>query len=72
MTEAVTPRRLTPDSVVIGILAAVATGMSLDVACRNAGVSRGTFYVWLKDEPELVSQYALAVQRQVTSRFSKD
>ncbi|CAE6944158.1 hypothetical protein R75471_05526 [Paraburkholderia domus] len=71
MSEAVTPRRLTPDSVVIGILAAVAMGLPLDVACRNAGVTRQSFYIWMKDEPELVDRYAEATRQQVHSRFSR-
>lgn len=72
MTEVVTPRRLTPDSVVAGILAAVATGLSLDQACRNAGVSRQSFYYWLQDEPALVDRYAEATRQQIHSRFSKE
>ena len=72
MTEAVTPRRITPDAVIVGILAAVATGMSLDAACRNAGVSRQSFYIWMQAEPGLVNQYAEATKRQITSRFSRD
>lgn len=71
MTEVVTPRRLTPDSVVAGILAAVATGLPLDVACRNAGITRQSFYHWMRDEPELVGRYAEATRRQVHSRFAR-
>ncbi|WP_405044896.1 hypothetical protein [Paraburkholderia sp. USG1] len=71
MSEAVTPRRLTPDSVVIGILAAVATGLPLDVACRNAGTTRQSFYTWMRDEPELVDRYAHAVQQQTHNRFAR-
>jgi len=71
MNETVTPRRTTPDDVVDGILAAVATGLPLDVACRNAGVVRQSFYYWLRDEPELVTRYARAVQQQVFSRFGR-
>lgn len=72
MSELVTPRRSTPDSVVSGILAAVATGLPLDVACRNFGVSRQSFYVWMRDEPELVDRYAKATAMQIHSRFSRD
>lgn len=71
MTEAQTIRRLTPDSVVIGILAAVASGLALEVACRNAGVSRQAFYLWMRDEPELVAGYAEATRQQIHSRFSR-
>lgn len=72
MTEVVTPRRLTPDSVITGILSAVATGMSLDAACLNAGVTRQSFYIWMKDEPQLVNRYAAATAQQVHSRFSRE
>lgn len=72
MNETLTPRRSTPDSVVSGILAAVATGLPLDVACRNAGVTRQAFYYWMRDEPGLVDRYAEATRQQIHSRFSKE
>ncbi len=66
-----TPRRSVSDSVVSGILAEVSTGMTLDSACKNAGITRQSFYYWLRDEPQLVEQFAQAKQQQTQNRFAK-
>jgi hypothetical protein len=72
MSESHAPRRQTPDSVLKGILLAVASGMALDTACVNAGINRKTFYAYMHDDQQLVNDYAEATRQQVHSRFSRD
>ncbi|SAL55621.1 hypothetical protein AWB69_05969 [Caballeronia udeis] len=72
MNESRAPHRETPDSVLKGILAAVASGLALDTACTNAGINRKTFYMYLRDDRQLVADYAEATKLQVHSRFSKE
>jgi hypothetical protein len=65
-------RRTVPDATVRGILDGVAGGMSLLVACEQAGISRESFYRWMREgDHQLAHDYSVAVQQQVHARFSK-
>lgn len=65
-------RRTVPDATVKAILDNVAGGKSLLTACEQAGVSRESFYRWMREgDHQLALDYSLAVQQQVHSRFSR-
>lgn len=65
------PQRLIPDSVIREVLAWVATGQPLDTACRNAGIARNTFYVYMRADQQLVQAYADAVREQTRARYQR-
>jgi hypothetical protein len=65
-------RRTVPDATVSLILNGVAGGKSLLLACEEAGVSRESFYRWMREgDHQLALDYSLAVQQQVQTRFSR-
>ncbi|KPD18832.1 hypothetical protein ADM96_08265 [Burkholderia sp. ST111] len=65
-------RRTVPDATVQAILDGVAGGMSLLTACERAGVSRESFYRWMREgDHQLALSYSQAVQRQVHARFNR-
>lgn len=66
-------RRTTPDATVKMILDSVAGGLSLSAACVQAGISRESFYRWMREgDHQLAVGYSRAVQQQVQARFSKE
>ena len=65
-------RRTVPDATVRLIIDGVAGGKSLLLACEHAGVSRESFYRWMREgDHQLALDYSQAVQRQIHNRFSK-
>lgn len=42
------------------ICEAIASGKSLNKACKAAGIAKRTWYLWLREHPELVDRYARA------------
>jgi len=55
------------------ILDSVAGGLSLLAACEQAGISRESFYRWMREgDHQLALDYSIAVQQQVHARFARD
>ncbi|MDR0462710.1 MAG: hypothetical protein LBG64_00615 [Pseudomonadales bacterium] len=49
------------------ILEGLAKNSIVEVACQKSGVSRATYYRWLKDDPEFAAQAQEAIDKGVAS-----
>jgi hypothetical protein len=63
------PRRLIPDIVIENVLASVARGDTLMIACERAGISRSSMYKWMSEDATLAEKYALSVSAGVRACF---